>query len=404
MTLTQAGEPERLPVGVISHGVLPSLGITPRLGRAFTAGDDPPGANAVVLLSDGLWRRRFAADRNVVGRRIWLDRQPFTIVGVLPPGFRLPRELDSPDPSQAFVPLGLDRTTVPIRGSHFLTGVARLRPNVSPGQAAADIGRVAARFATELPADYPPSMKFAATVTPLSEDVVGDARPLLLVLLGAVGFVLLVACANIANLFLSRGERRQHEFAVRTALGGGPLAAGAGTMTESALVALAGGTVGLVCANAAGGLLLALRPAGLPRLDTISFDWTVAALPRRDGGGRGDPGRHRPRRARVAQHGGSGARRRQGLDRRAGASPRPRRPGSRRGGAVDRAVDRRGPVDAQFLEPAVGRPRLPDRPDPDRVDHAADVGLSRPGSGRRSSSSPCSTACARSLASRPPVR
>ena len=156
MTLTQAGEPERLPVGVISHGVLPSLGITPQLGRSFTAEDDPPGANAVVILSDGLWRRRFGADRDVVGRRMWLDRQPFTIVGVLPPGFRMPQELDSPDPSQAFVPLGLDRTTVPIRGSHFLLGVARLRANVSPDQAAADIGRVAAtlrrRPAGRLPA------------------------------------------------------------------------------------------------------------------------------------------------------------------------------------------------------------------------------------------------------------
>ena len=275
MTLTQAGEPERLPVGVISHGVLPSLGITPQLGRAFTPEDDPPGANAVVILSDGLWRRRFGADRDVVGRRVWLNRQPFTIVGVLPPGFRMPQELDSPDPSQAFVPLGLDRTTVPIRGSHFLLGVARLRANVSRDQAAADIGRVAARFVAALPADYPPSMQFAATVTPLSEDVVGDVRPLLLVLLGAVGFVLLIACANIANLFLSRGERRQHEFGVRTALGATRWRLMTGTMAESALVATAGGAAGLVCASAATELLMAMRPAGLPRLETVSFDWTV---------------------------------------------------------------------------------------------------------------------------------
>ena len=275
MTLTQQGDPERLPVGVISHGVLPALGIAPQLGRTFTADDDPPGANTVVLLTDGLWRRKFGADRAIVGRSIVLNRRAFTVAGVLPPGFRLPVELDSPDPAQAFVPLGLNRTTVPIRGSHFLRGLARLRPNVSPEQAAADIGRVAARLSADLPMDYPPSMQFAATVTPLAEDVVGDVRPLLLVLLGAVGFVLLIACANIANLFLSRGERRLHEFGMRAALGASRWRLLSVTMAESAVVAVAGGAVGVLGANAATTLLLALRPEGLPRLDTISFDWTV---------------------------------------------------------------------------------------------------------------------------------
>jgi putative ABC transport system permease protein len=275
MTLTQQGDPERLPVGVISHGVLPALGIAPQLGRSFTADDDPPGANTVVLLTDGLWRRKFGADPGVVGRSVLLNRRSFTVAGVLPPGFRLQVELDSPDPAQAFVPLGLDRTTVPIRGLHFLRGVARLRPNVSRQQAAADIGRVAARFSSNLPKDYPPSMRFAATVTPLAEDVVGDVRPLLLVLLGAVGFVLLIACANIANLFLSRGERRQHEFAMRAALGASRWRLLSVTMAESALVAVAGGAVGVVAANAVTTLLVGLRPQGLPRLDTISFDWTV---------------------------------------------------------------------------------------------------------------------------------
>ena len=379
MTLTQAGEPERLPVGVISHGVLPSLGITPRLGRAFTAGDDPPGANAVVLLSDGLWRRRFAADRNVVGRRIWLDRQPFTIVGVLPPGFRLPRELDSPDPSQAFVPLGLDRTTVPIRGSHFLTGVARLRANVSP-QPGRDGhwtggGTLRHRVAGRLPAVDEVCRHGHAAVGGR-----GRRRP--------------PAAAGVARRGRFRAARRlrQHRQPVPVAgrappagvcrpygAGGEPLAAG-GRHDDGKRARGFGGWNGgpgvrqrrqRAAARAAPGRIATARH-DLVRLDG-------AALPRRDGGGRGDPGRHRPRRARVAQHGGRGARRRQGLDRRAGASPRTRRPGGRRGGAVDRAVDRRGPFGAQFLEPAVGRPRLPDRPDPDGVDHAADVGLSRPG-------------------------
>ena len=247
-------------------------------------------------------------------------------------------------------------------------------------------------------------MQFAATVTPLAEDVVGDVRPLLLVLLGAVGFVLLIACANIANLFLSRGERRQHEFGVRTALGASRWRLVAATMAESALVAVAGGAIGVVCANAATGLLLALRPAGLPRLDTISFDWpvllflaaVVAVVAMLVG--------LRAGAARLARHRGHGARRRQGRDRRAEPSPHARRAGGERGGAVDRAADRRGPGDAKLLEPAVGGPGLPHRPRADGVDHAADCPPIPIPSARRGSSSPCSTGCARNPASPPPAR
>jgi putative ABC transport system permease protein len=275
MTLTGAGEPVRIALGVVSQGVLPALGVAPQLGRFFTAQEDTPERNFVVLLGDGLWRRRFSADPDIVGRRIVLDRQPFTVVGVMPPGFRLPRDFDAAAPAEAFIPLGFDRSTIPIRGSHFLTGVARLRPGVSREQAAAEIAAVAEGFARELPADYPASLRFTATATSLAADLLGDLRPMLATLLGAVGFVLLIACANITHLFLTRTERRQQEFAVRAALGGGPWGTARPVVVESALVAAAGAGLGLLCADLAARALVALQPVTLPRLDLVAVNRTV---------------------------------------------------------------------------------------------------------------------------------
>ena len=275
MTLTGAGEPVRIPLGVVSHGVLPALGVAPQLGRLFTPEEDTPNRNLVILLGDGLWRRRFGADPNIVGRRVVLDRQPFTVVGVMPPAFRIPRDFDSALPADAFIPLGFDRTTVPIRGSHFLTGVARLKPGVSREQAAAEVAALAQRFAAEMPQDYPASLHFTATATSLTDDLLGDVRPMLLTLLGAVGFLLLIACANITHLFLTRSERRHQEFAVRAALGGGPWRVARPVVAESALVALGGGLLGLVCARLGMRALVALQPETLPRLDLVVIDRAV---------------------------------------------------------------------------------------------------------------------------------
>ena len=275
MTLTGSGEPLRIPIGVVSHGVLPALGVAPQLGRLFTFEEDTPNRNLVILLADGLWRRRFAADPGIVGRSIVLDRQPFTVVGVMPPGFRLPRDFDAAVPAEAFMPLGFDRTTVPIRGSHFLTGIARLKPGVSAEQAATEIAALAERFAREIPQDYPASLRFTATAIPLTTDLLGDLRPMLFTLLGAVGFVLLIACANITHLFLTRTERRHQEFAVRAALGSGPWRMAQPVVVESALVALGGGLLGLVCARLGTRALVALQPETLPRLDLVAIDRTV---------------------------------------------------------------------------------------------------------------------------------
>jgi predicted permease len=274
-TLTGAGEPVRLPIGVVSHGVLPALGVAPQTGRLFAAREDQPERNFVVVLTDGLWRRRFAADPAIVGRRIVLDREGYTVVGVMPPGFRLPRDFDAAAPAEAFVPLGFDRTTIAIRGNHFLTGVARLRPGVSREQAAAEISAFAERMARAMPNDYSPSLNFSATATSLTADLLGDLRPMLLTLLGAVGFVLLIACANITHLFLTRTERRHQEFAVRAALGGGPWRMARPVVAESALVAVAGGALGLVCARLATTALVAMQPDTLPRLDLLAIDRSV---------------------------------------------------------------------------------------------------------------------------------
>jgi predicted permease len=272
--LTDSGEPERLPAGYVSFGVLPALGVQPQAGRLIGASDDAPGADA-VLLSDGLWRRRFGAARDIVGRRIDVDGEPRTVIGVLPAGFRLPVDFDDVEPAQLIMPLGLDRANLPGRGSHFLDGVARLRRDVSPAQATAQIRSVAEQFALDLPKDYPPAMRFTALTVPLHEAVVGDIRPTLFVLLGAIAFVLLIACGNITHLFLSRGERRRGEFALRLALGAGRLHLVRQTLAESALVALVGGGIGIALAAAGTRALLAMSPPDLPRVDAVGVDTRV---------------------------------------------------------------------------------------------------------------------------------
>ena len=275
--LTGSGEPERVAIGYVSSGVLPALGIRPPLGRVFTAEEDGPGSR-VVILGDGLWRRRYGAATDIIGRRIVIDDAPHTVVGVLPPGFRLPVDFDSPDPSQLFVPLGLDRQNLSGRGSHFLAAVARLRNGITAGQASARVRGVAEQFTRELPLQYPAAMRFTALTVPLHEAVVGEVRPILLTLLGAIGFVLLIACGNITHLFLSRGEGRREEFAIRMALGAGRGRLIRQTLAESGLVALAGGLAGMAIAAAGTRALLALSPPDLPRTDAIGIDARVLAF------------------------------------------------------------------------------------------------------------------------------
>lgn len=272
--MTDGGEPERLRTGFVTYGVLPALGTDAQLGRRFTAEDDVPDAD-VVMITDALWRRRFGAARDVIGRTVVLDNQARTIVGVLPAAFRLPDDFDTPEPVDLLQPLGLDRKNLPGLGSHFLSGVGRLRADVSPAQAHARVAAIAERFTREFPTEYPAPLRFTAGVTPLHDEVVGDARPALLTLLAAIGFVLLIACGNVTHLFLSRGERRRDEYAVRAALGAGRARLIRQALVESGIVAIAGGAAGLLVAAFGTSALVAMSPQELPRLDAVAVDGNV---------------------------------------------------------------------------------------------------------------------------------
>ncbi len=266
-TLTGAGSATRLAGGVVSRGFFHVLGVVPALGRTFTAAEDLPGADPVVLLSDATWRARFAADPGILGRTVQLDGEAQTVVGVLPPGFSFPLLADD----QVFRPLRLDPADAPY-GQIVLRAIGRLKPGVSLPQARHDLSAVAARLAERQPREL---ADVGANLTPLREQLTGDLEPALLALLAAVGAVLLIACVNLANLLLVRAEARGREQAVRRALGAGTWRLAAGALLESLLVAGAGAVAGLLVAEWSIGALRALAPIALPALFTPRLDGGV---------------------------------------------------------------------------------------------------------------------------------
>ena len=268
-TLTGGAEPEPLPGEQVSHEYVPVVGVTPILGRGFTQADDVPNAARVAIIGNDLWKRRFGGERSAVGRMIMLNSEPHEIVGVLPPAFRPIVAANA----EIWRPLRLN-TANPSRGSIVLRSVARLPGGVSLERASA----AAATLAQQLERAHPEyNEKTDISLVPLHDRVVGDIRPGLLALMGAVAFVLLIACANIANLLLARGSARVRELAVRSALGAGRARVVRQLLTESVMLAAVGGAVGLILGVWAVGALVAMAPANAPRVAEIGLDLTVFA-------------------------------------------------------------------------------------------------------------------------------
>jgi putative ABC transport system permease protein len=271
VNLTGSDLPERLEMASASPALLHLMGAAPALGRIFTDQEDQPGKNHVAILSDGLWRRRFGADPNILGTAVILDGVSYTIIGVMPSGVRL---LDtSSDLWTPYSPTPAELTPEK-RGYRPPTMVvaAHLKTGVSMAQAADQMNRIAKRLEEQY-SDL--NAGFRAELVPLREYLIGSIRTTLWTLLGSVAFVLLIACSNVANLLLARASTREKEIAVRTALGADPRRLLQQLLTESVLLALIGGFAGLLLAEWGVSLLRALAPAGIPRANEISIDWRV---------------------------------------------------------------------------------------------------------------------------------
>jgi predicted permease len=270
--LTGDGEAEQLPAELVSSDFFPVFGVKPVIGRIFAPGEDEIGASPIALISAGLWKRKFASSPGVLGKGITLDGKDYTIVGVIPPSFNL--LLRTFSPSEVYLPIGQwGNPSLPRRSAGLgIHGVGRLRPGVSIEQAQADMDRVSRNLA----AAYPDSNRgVGAKLLPLKFEMVGRIQPILLVLLGAVGFVLLISCVNVANLLLARSTVRMREFAVRAALGATQGRVVRQLLTESVLLALAGGGLGLLLAVWGTRAALSLLPAALPRAEEIGLDSRV---------------------------------------------------------------------------------------------------------------------------------
>jgi predicted permease len=266
-------EPEALSGTVASADLLPLLNVNPILGRNFTREEDRADSAPVILLGYDVWRRRFNADPSIVGKQIRLSSRRATVLGVLPQGFKFPIDTGRTEFLQPLAPnIG---ENVKRRSSYFLSVVGRLKPGVTIKQAEAEMKAVGERIEQQFPDE---GFRLGSAIVPMHEDLVGNVRSSLLVLLGAVGFVLLIACANVANLLLARAAARHKEIAIRRALGAGRLRVLRQLLTESLLLSIMGGTLGLLLAMWGVDLLVAASPLDIPRLREIGLDARVLSF------------------------------------------------------------------------------------------------------------------------------
>jgi putative ABC transport system permease protein len=272
VNLTGDGNPERIASGTVTANLFSVLGVQPVRGRAFTPQEDVPNGPRVAIIGYGLWQRRYAGDPGIVGRSIPIDGESYQVVGIMPKDFVLPTDFQSPTPTAIWLPARWDGASAD-HGNHGYYAAARLADGVTVEQASEELHAITQRWIER--GLYPKPMQYDALVLPLRADVLGTVRRAVWLLFGAVGFLLLIACANVANLLLARGEARQREIAARVALGAGRLRILRQLVTEGAVLAAAGAAVGLLLAFSMLRLISWWNPGNIPRLEHAAVDARV---------------------------------------------------------------------------------------------------------------------------------
>lgn len=275
MNLTGIGTPERVRGEAVTANYFQVLGVLPAVGRVFTAEEDRPGGDRVVVITDRFWRDRIGADSRVLERSLMLDGRSYRIIGVLPRSFRSPYQLSAQDRIEFYIPAAYEESLSHNRGDHDVNVAGRLNSNVSIEAARSELAAISGNFGKQ----YPDTNQFIrADIAPLRDDLTRNVRDSMLALLGASGLIVLITCLNVANLLLVRAIGRRHETSVRFALGAGRFRIVRQSIAESVLIAAGGLSVGIFLGNAIRRAILALAPSNIPRIADVSMDWRVFGL------------------------------------------------------------------------------------------------------------------------------